>query len=582
MEVICLILSISLGVYSDIAAQPYAYISNSGDNTVSVIDMSTNSVTKTVSVGKNPYGIAVHPEGTYAYVANFSSNSVSVINAAKHTVEKTISVGTNPYGIAVNPAATLAYVTNYSDNTVSVIDLSLNTVTATINVGANPIGVAVNSSGSYVYIANSSGNTVSVIDASTNAIEATINVGTNPIGIAVYPSGEYVYVANAGGNSVSVIDTTNNTITATIRGTVISNPWGVTVNPAGTYGYVTSFGSSYVSIFNTTSNRVINNIFVGDSPIGVTINIAGTYTYVANYSDATVSVIDNSTNTVTTTITVGSYPFALGTFTAYGTAPSVTATVPKSGATDVSPSASIKATFSDTMDSSTITSSTFLLSGGITGTVTYNSTTQTATFKPSTALAKNTTYTATLTTGITNSVGTSLASNYTWSFTTSEDTGCFIATAVYGSSDDVNVLILRKFRDQYLLPHDLGAAIVRLYYRYSPPIAGFMREYQLLKIPAKMDFVTDRILHPISVLSLLRFRVGADHHRWKTNKSSGSKDNLRQSLTERSKIQKHPLLDVRSDKDIKGPAEDTLKTRKGGHLASSADFLRSASIVNRR
>ena len=42
-------------------AEPYAYITNSGDNTVSVIDTATNTVTASVSVGSGPLGVAVAP-----------------------------------------------------------------------------------------------------------------------------------------------------------------------------------------------------------------------------------------------------------------------------------------------------------------------------------------------------------------------------------------------------------------------------------------------------------------------------------------------------------------------------------------
>jgi hypothetical protein len=79
-----------------------------------------------------------------------------------------------------------------------------------------------------------------------------------------------------------------------------------------------------------------------------------------------------------------------------------------------------------------------------------------------------------------------------------------------------------------------------------------------------MDSVADHIFHPIPVLSPLLFRIGADHHHWKTNESSGSKDNPRQPHTETRGIQKHILLDVHSDKDVKGPGEDALQAKKGG------------------
>ena len=46
------------------------YVANYDDNTTSVIDGKTNSVVKTVHVGKNPYGIAVNPNTNMIYVSN--------------------------------------------------------------------------------------------------------------------------------------------------------------------------------------------------------------------------------------------------------------------------------------------------------------------------------------------------------------------------------------------------------------------------------------------------------------------------------------------------------------------------------
>ena len=57
------------------AAAPFAYVPNSDDGTVSVIDTATDTVVATVPVGQAPIGVAVHPAGTYAYVTNRGDGS---------------------------------------------------------------------------------------------------------------------------------------------------------------------------------------------------------------------------------------------------------------------------------------------------------------------------------------------------------------------------------------------------------------------------------------------------------------------------------------------------------------------------
>ena len=63
-----------------------------------------------------------------------------MIDAATNTVTATIPVGADPFGVAVDPAAGTVYVTNDGGDTVSVIDVATRTVTATIPVGATRTG----------------------------------------------------------------------------------------------------------------------------------------------------------------------------------------------------------------------------------------------------------------------------------------------------------------------------------------------------------------------------------------------------------------------------------------------------------
>ena len=246
-------------------------------------------VKATVTVGTNPYGVAITPDGNYAYVTNYGSGTVSVIDISTNTVTTTVTVGTNPVGVAITPDGNYAYVTNNGSGTVSVIDTSLNTISTTVTVGSYPYAVAITPDSSYVYIANSGSGTVSVIEISSNTVTTTVTVETTPHGVAITPDGNYAYVVNYGSGTVSVIEISSNTVTATV--TVGTDPYAVAITPDGNYAYVTNNSPGTVSVIEISTNTVTTTVTVGTNPVGVTITPDGNYAYVTNNGTTTVSVI---------------------------------------------------------------------------------------------------------------------------------------------------------------------------------------------------------------------------------------------------------------------------------------------------
>ena len=104
-----------------------------------------------------------------------------------------------------------------------------------------------------------------------------------------------------------------------------------------------------------------------------------------------------------------------------GDLPAVISVSPIDGATDIETSATIHATFNNTMDPSSINSANFSLStsaGAIAGIVSYDATSKTASFTPSSLLPSNETFTASLSANIKDTAGNGLGSSYIWHFST--------------------------------------------------------------------------------------------------------------------------------------------------------------------
>jgi hypothetical protein len=76
---------------------------------------------------------------------------------------------------------------------------------------------------------------------------------------------------------------------------------------------------------------------------------------------------------------------------------------------------------------------------------------------------------------------------------------CFIATAAYGSPLEPHVTALRAFRDSVLLKNAMGRAFVSYYYRFSPPVAGFIGRHEAVRTMARWGLtpIVYGVRHPL-------------------------------------------------------------------------------------
>ncbi len=161
-----------------------------------------------------------------------------------------------------------------------------------------------------------------------------------------------------------------------------------------------------------------------------------TYTSILNFSggDEFYYLVRNgSTDSVPARVAIAVHPGSADT-----APPAVTGTFPEANAGDIhydpnpvsagsgTYAPNLRATFSEPVDSATLTASTFSVSGGMTGTVTYNEATWTAFFAPGKAFSPSTAYTATLGSGIRDKAGNPMAAAYSWTFTTESPTNIVV------------------------------------------------------------------------------------------------------------------------------------------------------------
>jgi YVTN family beta-propeller protein len=289
-----------------------AYVTNFAADTVSVIDVVSQTVVDTIAVGDGPQGIAVNSAGDAAYVVNQNADTVSVLNLDTDTVSATITLtaGATPSYDVLNPSGTRLYVTNQGSSiggTVFVIDTTTNTVVTSIglSVATQAYGLAINAAGTVLYVAIANARAVLVINTLLNLPTGVVTVGSIPTDVALNPAANEAYVPNNGGSSVSVFDTTTNLPVATIS--TQFGPYFADFDAAGTRAYVTqSVGT--VSVIDTASRSVLTTVHVMGDPWTPKVDPGNTYVYVVNNQRNSVQLIRMSDNTVANEITGLSQP----------------------------------------------------------------------------------------------------------------------------------------------------------------------------------------------------------------------------------------------------------------------------------
>lgn len=211
----------------------WAYVTNGGDNTLSVVDTTSLKVVATTPTGEFPHGIRLSPDGKQAYVANLKGATVSVIDTASRKEIRQIPVGKGPAQVGFTSDGRLAFVSLSQEASVAIIDPSSGKVIRKVRVGNVPIQLYGTPDNRFLFVANqgtrkSPGNTVSMIDLSTFSTQQ-IRVGSGAHGVVVGSDGRHAYVTNLYANSVSVIDVQTRKSVATVS--VGAGPNGISVTP---------------------------------------------------------------------------------------------------------------------------------------------------------------------------------------------------------------------------------------------------------------------------------------------------------------------------------------------------------------
>lgn len=273
------------------ATRHRVFVTNAGDQTVTVIDGTTNATIATTTVDKDAEGIAVDPAGGIVYVAG---DNVTLLDAATGAWMASIPVGGEAWAITVDPFTHLAYaLVNTIPQSVVVVDGAARGVRAQVSLP--PLvytysAIAVDP-GSRAYVCDYNSGTISPVDitgASPKVLDS-IAGPTYATAVAVDPGSHLLYAVSVAGGAVTVLNS-GGAIQKTIPG--LQAPVAIALDAGSGRAYAVNSQGGSLSVISTTQLAVTGAIPLGVQAMQIATD--GQRVYAANFLSDAVSVVDPS------------------------------------------------------------------------------------------------------------------------------------------------------------------------------------------------------------------------------------------------------------------------------------------------
>jgi YVTN family beta-propeller protein len=202
------------------------YVLNADQDSMSIFDVATHSLIKTIRVGKNPHGIASNKAQTRVYVSTEGDRGLTIVDSVRDVAIKRYTVfGLRPNEIDVTPDGRFVYIPVLNDGRYEVFDTTKEEIVARIATDGWPHNAVVSPDGRYAYLmpdtrpvemsaeaASSAGlpasinKNVYVVDTSTQNVIANIPLPNTPRPTAISPDGKRLYLNTNNLNGFLVVD----------------------------------------------------------------------------------------------------------------------------------------------------------------------------------------------------------------------------------------------------------------------------------------------------------------------------------------------------------------------------------------
>lgn len=314
-----------------------AYVSNEDGQTVSVLDLASNTNIATVEVGKRPRGMKLSPDGSRLFVAvsglpkcppsvpdeecakrerDLKADGIAIVDTAQRKLIRVLAAGSDPEQFAMSADGKRLYVANEDVGLMSVVDVDAGKVVAKVKVGLEPEGVGVTPDGRWVLVTNESDSSVSVIDSKTLEVKQHVSVGKRPRDMAFSPDGSVAYVSGELDASLyRMAVPAGKPVQRVLQLREAAKPMAVVLDDERKRLYLSTGRGGTVAVVDTTAApktyRLIKEIEVGARPWGIALSADGRFLYTANGPSNDVTVVDTTALSVVKRIPVGKTPWGV-------------------------------------------------------------------------------------------------------------------------------------------------------------------------------------------------------------------------------------------------------------------------------